>query len=54
MGYLKHRISDTVKINSIVTMYYNEFGGDFVFSGERHNFWEAVYVDKGTAIVEAD
>ncbi len=52
-GYLKHRISDTIRINSIVTLYYNEFADDFVFHGERHNFWEAVYVDKGTAIVIA-
>lgn len=53
-NYLKHRISDTIKINSIVTLYYYEFSGDYVFTGERHNFWEAVYVDKGTAIVVAD
>ena len=52
--YQKHRLSDTVKINSIVTVYYQEFSGVFSFPGEKHNFWELVYVDKGTAIAFAN
>ncbi|OXM15106.1 AraC family transcriptional regulator [Paenibacillus herberti] len=35
-------------------MYYFEFGKDYYFPGERHNFWEMVYVDKGEIEVLAD
>lgn len=52
--FIKHRISDAIKINSIVTLHYNEFSKSFVFDGEKHNFWELVYVDKGTAIICAE
>ncbi|MGV8983110.1 AraC family transcriptional regulator [Clostridium sp.] len=34
-------------IESIVTVHYFEFAKDYVFEGERHDFWELVYVDKG-------
>ena len=51
--FQKHIISDTIKINSVVTVHYNEFSGNYIFPGEKHNFWEFVYVDKGTAIALA-
>jgi len=41
-------------IRSIITMFYFEFGKDYYFPGERHNFWELVYVDKGEIEVRAD
>lgn len=44
----------TIEIRSIITMYYFEFGKDYVFSGESHDFWEMVYVDKGEVEVLAD
>ncbi|UKS27064.1 AraC family transcriptional regulator [Paenibacillus sp. HWE-109] len=44
----------TIEIRSIITMYYFEFGKDYVFSGESHDFWEMVYVDKGEVEVIAD
>ncbi len=41
-------------INEIVTIHYFEYMKDFSFSGETHNFWELMYVDKGDLIVMAD
>ncbi|MCM3747852.1 AraC family transcriptional regulator [Paenibacillus pasadenensis] len=41
-------------IRSIITMFYFEFGKDYIFSGEKHDFWELVYVDKGEIEVIAD
>ncbi|SDS86324.1 AraC-type DNA-binding protein [Paenibacillaceae bacterium GAS479] len=41
-------------IRSIITMFYFEFGKDYIFSGEKHDFWELVYVDKGEIEVSAD
>ncbi len=53
-NYKKHRLSDTLKIEKLVTIYYNEFSNNAIFSGESHDFWELVYVDKGSALVTAE
>lgn len=50
----KNFMTDTIKINSISTLFYNEFSQNFVFPGEAHPLWEFVYVDKGTAVITAD
>lgn len=38
----------------IISLHYFEFAPDFVFEGEKHDFWELVYVDKGELEVFAD
>jgi len=52
--YFKHQISSIINIHKIVTLNYFEFDNDFAYKGERHNFWELVYVDKGKLTVETD
>lgn len=37
-----------VKINKVYTLFYQEKEFGFCFKGEKHNFWELTYVDKGT------
>ena len=34
-------------VKKVVTVHYFEYSKNFVFSGEKHDFWELVYVDKG-------
>jgi len=41
-------------IDSIVTVHYFDFAKNYVFEGEKHNFWEFVYVDKGELEIMAD
>lgn len=41
-------------VTDIVTIHYYELDESFVFSGESHNFWEMVYVDKGSVSVQAE
>lgn len=53
-GYIKTRPKTVVDVTKIVTIHYYEFGPHFVFSGERHDFWELVYVDKGSVAVCRD
>lgn len=43
-----------IDIKRIITVYYFEFTKDYSFSGESHDFWELVYVDKGQISIEAD
>ena len=41
-------------VDSIITIFYMEFSKSFHYDGERHDFWEMVYVDKGEMICTAD
>lgn len=50
-AYIKHRISNIISITKIVTIHYFEFGKDFNFHLEKHDFWEMVYIDSGQANV---
>lgn len=43
-----------IDIKRLITVYYFEFTKDYAFSGESHDFWELVYVDKGQITIEAD
>ncbi len=53
-GYIKTRPKTVVDITKIVTIHYYEVGKDFVFDGEYHDFWEMVYVDKGSVSITRD
>ncbi len=44
----------SVQVTHIVTVHYFEYSKDFQFSGESHDFWELLYVDKGMVEVYAD
>jgi len=54
MDYIKTPLSDVMVINKIITIHYFEYARDYVFIGEKHDFWEFVYVDKGEIEVMAD
>lgn len=47
-------LQQTLVIEKLITMYYFELDKDFGFNGEKHNFWEFLYVDKGEIEVFAD
>jgi len=53
-SYVKTELQSIFNISKIVTLHYYEFDKDFVFDGERHNFWEIVYVDRGKVQVKTD
>jgi len=52
--YVKTKPRIVVNVSSIVTIHYFEFGPAFIYAGEQHNFWEMVYVDKGSVLVKRD
>ncbi len=43
-----------VEIDGFHTIYYFEFGKEFTHPPEKHDFWEMVYVDKGSIIAVTD
>ena len=47
--------NDTVlKVDNLYTIHYFEYAKDYAFYGERHDFWEMVYIDRGEAGIVAD
>jgi len=54
MSYTRTYLKEIINIESIRTVHYFEYSKDFVYSGEKHDFWELVYVDKGNVTVGAD
>lgn len=45
--YIKHEIANVINIAKIITIHYFEYGKDYKFGGESHDFWEIMYSDKG-------
>ena len=49
----KLQLKQEIKIEKIVTIHYFEYGKDYKFKGEFHDFWELIYVDKGAVDITA-
>lgn len=54
MDFYKYHLTKLFDIPQIITIHYFEYGADFSFDGESHNFWEFLCVDKGEVTVTAD
>lgn len=54
MNYVKTTLREELSIRRIVTVHYFEYAKDYVFEGEKHDFWEFLVVDKGEVEVMAD
>lgn len=54
LQYIKHKLANAVSVSKIVTIHYFEFDKAFNFEGEKHDFWEMVYVDSGEVEIYAD
>lgn len=54
MDYIKTPLKEELVIKKIVTIHYFEYAKNYVFEGEKHDFWEFLYVDKGEVEVMAD
>ncbi len=52
--YGKNSINCPLNVRQIMSIHYFEFNSDFKFLSETHNYWELVYIDRGSAIVTAD
>ncbi len=53
MHYTGLDLNDTLTINKLYSVHYFEYSKTFRFHGEKHNFWEFVYVDKGEVTATA-
>ncbi len=46
-NYVPTVLRREIAVDAIVTVHYFEHAKNYVFEGEKHDFWELVYVDKG-------
>jgi AraC-like DNA-binding protein len=42
-----------ITIGGLYSLHYFQFASGYVFSGEKHDFWEMVYIDQGEAEIGA-
>lgn len=49
--YVQHPFEIPVEITRIVTIHYFEYTKDYKYPGEQHDFWELMYLDRGSAYV---
>lgn len=47
-------LKEEIVIRKIYSFHYTELAKDFVYEGEKHNFWEFLYVDKGELEITTD
>lgn len=47
MAFYPVTLNRPIQVDRVVTVHYFEYSSDYYFEGERHDFWEFLYVDKG-------
>ncbi|WP_158289443.1 AraC family transcriptional regulator [Paenibacillus flagellatus] len=54
MDYAKFELREELAVRKLITFFYREMPKDYFFEGEKHDFWEIVFVDKGEWDVTVD
>lgn len=54
VDYTGIRLRNYLHVDRLYAFHYLEFTKDYVFPGEKHDFWELFYVDKGELIVHVE
>lgn len=53
-NFIRYDFPSVFRIEKLITIFYMELSKDFYYDGERHDFWEMVYIDKGEMLCTAD
>lgn len=53
-NFVRQDLPQVISVRKLITVFYMELSKDFRNPGERHNFWEMVYIDKGEMLCTAD
>ena len=54
MNWKRYHLEEKISVLSLVTCFYFELSKTFRYDGEKHDFWEIVYVDKGEVEAQTD
>ena len=52
--FYMQKLNRVLSIDTIVSVFYSDWNPSFVSRGESHDFWEVLYVDKGSITIETD
>ena len=53
-NFTRIAFEEVIKIENIITIFYMELSKEFNYDGERHDFWELVYIDQGEMICTSE
>lgn len=54
INYVGKNIKNVLNVNTLYSVHYFKYCKKFDFHGEKHDFWELVYIDAGVAGVTAE
>ena len=54
MKYVTKKLNDSIKVTGIVNLHFFEFDNDFTTEGERHPFYELVFVNSGRLYISSE
>ncbi len=54
MRYKLIPLKKELEVPQIATLFYMEYDKNFVFAGEKHDFWELIYCDHGEVYISGD
>jgi len=54
MAFTPYTLQKPLSISQLYSVHYFEYTSNYTFAGEAHDFWEFLYVDKGTVHVTCD
>jgi AraC-like DNA-binding protein len=54
MKYVSKQLNDTLRVTGIVNLHFFEFDNDFATVGERHPFYELVFVNSGKLCISSE
>lgn len=52
--FYPRELEEVFRVTHLINASYYRLGPDYRWPGERHDFWELVYVDRGEAVVTAE
>lgn len=54
MRYVTKQLNDSIRVTGIVNLHFFEFDNDFTTEGERHPFYELVFVNSGRLYISSE
>ena len=54
MKYVTKQLNDSIRVTGIVNLHFFEFDNDFTTEGERHPFYELVFVNSGRLYISSE
>lgn len=53
MNYIATSLEQSLFVASVISIHYFEYTAAFCYEGEKHDFWELIFCDKGRLLIQA-